>query len=107
MAKAITTTKRNSRTADLNKQAASSPFRSKSEQRRIKAAHEMARKRTEEIVGLETMLATQTLSVAQRRIAQQRLNATRRNLASWVDYLTGQNEMDEVAYREPRAVVIP
>lgn len=108
MAKAITTTNpgRNSATADRSKSADQSPFRSKSEKKRIKAAREMVKKRSEELARLEALLAHKN-DAQQRRVLQQQATATRRNLDSWLDYLTGQNEMDEIAYREPRAVIIP
>lgn len=106
MAKAITTTARDSRTADRTKHASQSPFRSKAQRARIKAAREMVAKRTEELTALEVLLAKKN-TAAQRRTLQQRATATRNNLNSWLDYLTGENEQDEIAYREPRAVVIP
>ena len=106
MAKAITTTSRNSRTADRSKHASESPFRSKAQRTRIKAAREMVKKRTEELAALEALLAKKN-TAAQRRTLQQRATATRNNLNSWLDYLTGENEEEEIAYREPRAVIIP
>lgn len=105
MAKSITAA-RDSRTADRKRPAQQSPFRSKSESTRLAAARKMVAKRTEELVGLEVRLA-QAPNLRQRRILQQRITATKNNLESWMDYLTGANERDEECYREPRAVIIP
>lgn len=80
--------------------AASSPFRSESDQARYLAAQEMVAKREHELAGLQDILA-RTKDRSTRKILTQRISATRNNLSSWLRYI------EDDAPRDKRAVVTP
>lgn len=98
--------RRDSYAIERSAPALQSPFRSLQPSRRYLAALAMIETREQEIAALEAALAQATDPKAQKRLSQ-RLLATVNNLASWRDYLSGENEQGEEYYREKRAVIIP
>lgn len=78
-----------------------SPFRSPEADPRLAGALDMVHKRVDEISMLEAMLGGSGLRIGQRRIAQQRLTASRNNLRAWTDYIKQHTP------HEKKAVIIP
>jgi hypothetical protein len=91
---------RDSRTADRQGPAESSPFRSSLPRKRLLAAEAMIEKRDLEADKLEEKLARTTDPAEQARLTT-RLLATVNNRNSWLDYVA------EGFPKETRAVIIP
>lgn len=100
MARRVATLTRNSRTADRQGPAQSSPFRSSRPLTRVQAARDMVSKRDREIEDLEALLANAT-DLSKQQQYTLRLTASINNRASWLTYL------GEGSPKETRAVIVP
>ena len=100
MVRRVATASRDSRTADRQGPAESSPFRSSRRVNRVLGAKAMIAKRTEEIEMLEGLLRKASDPEDQKRITL-RLVASIHNRASWRDYTDGGSP------KETRAVIVP
>lgn len=77
-----------------------SPFRSYDEATRVEAADKIIAKRKREIASLEKKFAAEKTTKGQRHLLY-RLQASKHNLQSWLDYL------NEGAPRVAGATIIP
>lgn len=100
MARRVATISRDSRTADRQGPAESSPFRSSRPLKRVLAARDMVNKRDREIEELEALLADAADLPIQQQLTL-RLTASIKNRASWKTYL------GEGSPKETRAVIVP
>jgi hypothetical protein len=100
MARRVATASRDSRTADRQGPAESSPFRSSLPINRVLGARLMVAKREEEIGMLEGLLRKTSGPKEQQRITL-RLVASIRNRDAWLDYLAAGSR------KETRAVIVP
>jgi hypothetical protein len=100
MARRVAVVTRDSRTADRQGPAESSPFRSSRPRKRLLGAEAMIEKRDLEADQLEAKLAKTTDPAEQARLTL-RLLATINNRNSWLDYVA------DGFPKETRAVIVP